>query len=108
MPELSRRTLLRGALAGAAWAALPSIAAEDLAPIYDQIAKRHDEAVRRIQAWIKQPTIAAEDVGVEEGVRAFMALLKDAGFANPQRIDTKGKPGVFALYDVGAAKTLGL
>ena len=108
MHDFSRRSFLRGAVAGAAWAALPSLANEDLAPIYDQIAKRHDEAVQRIQRWIRQPTIAAENVGSEPGVKLFMTLLREAGFRRPQRIDTDGKPGVFAVYDAGAPKTLGL
>ena len=108
MPDLTRRSFLRGTLGAAAWAALPSLAGEDLAPIYDEIAKRHDEAVRRIQRWIRQPTIAAEGVGSEGGVKLFMALLREAGFQKPQRIETEGKPGVFALYDVGAPKTMGL
>ena len=40
--------------------------APDLRPIYNQIEKRHDEAVARLQEWIHQPSIAAEnraDVG---------------------------------------------
>ena len=108
MADLSRRSFLRAALAGAAWAAVPSLADEDLAPIYLQIAKRHDEAIRRIQRWIRQPTIAAENVGGEEGVKLFIDLLREAGFQRPQRIETDGKPGVFALYDAGAPKTVGL
>jgi acetylornithine deacetylase/succinyl-diaminopimelate desuccinylase-like protein len=108
MPDLSRRSLLRGALAGAAWAAFPSSAREDLAPVYEQIARRHDEAVQRIQRWIRQPTIAAEGVGSEEGIKLFLELLQEAGFQKPQRIETDGKPGVFAVHDAGAARTLGL
>jgi acetylornithine deacetylase/succinyl-diaminopimelate desuccinylase-like protein len=108
MPDLSRRSVLKGALAGAAWVAMPSFAREDLGPIYDQIAKRHDEAVRRIQRWIRQPTIAAENIGGEEGVKLMIALLREAGFQRATRIGTEGKPGVFALYDAGAPKTLGL
>jgi hypothetical protein len=54
----------RSFLAGAAAALLPPARAHadtaaNLKPIVDEIAKRHDESVRRIQDWIKQPTIAA-------------------------------------------------
>src|SRR3954468_10780631 len=108
MRDLSRRSLLQGAVAGAAWMAMPSLAGEDLMPIYQQIEKRHDETVGRIQRWIRQPTIAAESVGSEEGVKLMISLLGEAGFQRATRIDTDGKPGVFALYDNGAAKTLGL
>ena len=108
MTDLSRRSLLKGALAGAAALATPSLARDDLAPIYEQIPRRHEESVRRIQQWIRQPTIAAENVGSEEGVKLMIDLLRDAGFQRAERIGTDGKPGVFALLDAGAAKSVGL
>jgi acetylornithine deacetylase/succinyl-diaminopimelate desuccinylase-like protein len=108
MTDLSRRTVLRGALAGAASLALPTLGRDDLAPIYDQIGKRHDEAVKRIQDWIHQPTIAAESIGNEEGAQHMIALLRDAGFQHAVKVPTDGKPGVFATLDAGAKKTLGL
>lgn len=44
-----------------------SVAAEnDLAPIKAEIAKRHDEAVKRLQDWIHQVSIAAQDRGYPE------------------------------------------
>ena len=108
MTELSRRFLLKGALAGAAALAAPVRARDDLAPVYDQIARRHDESVKRIQQWIHQPTIAAENAGSEEGVKLMIELLRDAGFGKAERIPTDGKPGVFALLDAGAPRSLGL
>src|SRR5947199_246695 len=75
MTDFSRRTVLRGAFAGAAALAMPSLARDDLAPIYDQIGKRHDEAVKRIQTWIHQPTIAAESVGNDEGAQMMINLV---------------------------------
>ena len=47
-------------VAGADWA---SSAENDLAPIKAEIAKRHDEAVKRLQDWIAQVSIAAENRG---------------------------------------------
>jgi acetylornithine deacetylase/succinyl-diaminopimelate desuccinylase-like protein len=108
MPDLYRRSVLRGALAGAASLALPSLARDDLAPVYEQIARSHEQSVRRIQQWIHQRTIAAENVGGEEGVQMMIELLRDAGFQRADRVDTGGNPGVFAVLDAGAAKTFGL
>jgi acetylornithine deacetylase/succinyl-diaminopimelate desuccinylase-like protein len=108
MTDLSRRTVLRGALVGAASLAMPALARDELAPIYDQIGKRHDEAVQRIQHWIHQPTIAAESIGNEEGAQLMIALLRDAGFQRAEKVPTDGKPGVFATLDAGAKRTLGL
>ena len=108
MPDFSRRSVLEGALAGAASLALPSLARAELAPVYEQIARNHEQSVRRIQQWIHQPSIAAENVGGEEGVQLMIELLRDAGFQRADRVDTDGKPGVFALLDAGAPKTFGL
>jgi len=108
---MDRRTFLQGTLAGAAALAIPhhSMAAEqDLAPIWTQIEKHHDEAVQRLQEWIKQPSIAAENRGVSEGCDLTMRFLREAGFGEVTKIPTDGQPGIFAKLDAGAPKTLGL
>src|SRR5256885_2221147 len=83
-------------------------AAEDLGPIKQEVAKRHDEAVKRLQDWIKLPSIAAENLNSAEGAEYMAKLAKDAGFQQATVIQTDGKPGVFATLDAGAAKTVGL
>ena len=108
MTDLSRRSVLRGALAGAASLAMPTLAREDLAPIYDQIGKRHDEAVKRLQDWIRQPSIAAETSATKKAPSYMIALLREAGFRARSKVPTDGQPGVFATLDAGAPKTLGL
>src|SRR5215469_12322252 len=108
---MNRRTFLQGTLAGAATLAVPhSLHAEqaDLNPIFAQIEKRHDESVQRLQEWIKQPSIAAENRGVNEGCDLTMRFLRDAGFQQATKIQTDGQPGIFATLDAGAPKTLGL
>ena len=65
---MNRRSFLRGTLASAALAAQRrAIAVEDLKPFEAEIDKRHDEAVQRLQEWIRQPSIAAENRGMNEG-----------------------------------------
>src|SRR3954465_8137470 len=83
-------------------------AAEDLAPIKAEITKRHDEAVKRLQDWIKLPSIAAENLNSAEGADYMAKLAKDAGFQQGTVMNTDGKPGVFATLDAGAKKTVGL
>jgi len=101
----SRRAFLGSAVAGAAlgWAAAP-----DLTPVYAEIRKRHDENVKRLQQWIHQPSIAAENRGMNEGCALAMQLFREAGFQNVAKVATSGQPGIFATLDAGAAKTLGL
>jgi acetylornithine deacetylase/succinyl-diaminopimelate desuccinylase-like protein len=108
---MHRRTFLQGALAGAATLAFPhrSLADEvEFSPIWAQVEKHHDEAVQRLQEWIKQPSIAAENRGVTEGCDLTMRFLRDAGFGEVTRIPTDGQPGIFARLDAAAPKTLGL
>src|SRR5947209_15668020 len=108
---IDRRVFLQDAAAAAVAIALPGRARKaepDLAPVFAQIAKRHEEAVERLQQWIRQPSIAAENRGMNEGCELTMRLLRDAGFDRVAKIPTDGQPGIFATLDSGAPRTLGL
>jgi acetylornithine deacetylase/succinyl-diaminopimelate desuccinylase-like protein len=82
--------------------------ADDFSDIKREIAKRHDEAVKRLQDWIALPSIAAENRGYPAGADYMAKLALDAGFQHATVINTDGKPGVFATLDAGAPKTVGL
>src|SRR5262245_23896063 len=83
-------------------------AENDFSDVKAQVTKQHDEAIKRLQDWIGQVSIAAEDRGYPDGADYMVALLKDAGFQRAERVETDGKPGVFATLDAGAPKTVGL
>src|SRR5262245_14140039 len=78
------------------------------ADIKAEITKRHDEAVKRLQDWIRQVSIAAENRGYPDGAEYMAKLAREAGFQYATVINTDGKPGVFATLDAGAPKTVGL
>jgi acetylornithine deacetylase/succinyl-diaminopimelate desuccinylase-like protein len=114
-----RREFLQGAMASAAGLSITglpfakslpigAIPADDLSSIKAEIAKRHDESVKRLQNWIKLPSIAAENRNMNEGCELMMDMLKDAGFGMVKKMPTDGHPGVFATLDAGAPKTLGI
>lgn len=108
---MNRRRFLEGVAAVAATMAFPRLAraeSPDFNPIYSEIEKRHDEAVARLQNWIRQPSIAAENRGVAEGCQLTMSMLRDAGFGEVTIIPTDGQPGIFATLDAGAPRTVGL
>jgi acetylornithine deacetylase/succinyl-diaminopimelate desuccinylase-like protein len=109
---MNRRELIQGAAAGAATLAWPTrvLAASpaDWKPVLAEVEKRHDEAVKRLQEWIHQPSIAAENRGMSEGCDLMIRLLKDAGFQRAERVPTDGQPGVFATLDAGAPRTVAL
>src|SRR6201996_4543430 len=83
-------------------------AAAELAPVWTEIQKRHAETVQRLQTWIRQPSIAAENRGMNEGCELMMQMLREAGFQKVRKMPTDGQPGIFATLDAGAPKSLGL
>ena len=111
LPCSGRRMFLQGAAATAAALALPAWTPAhpgEMDAIGAEIEKRHDESVKRLQTWIRQPSIAAENRGMNEGCELMMQMLREAGFGSVKKMPTDGQPGVFATLDAGAAKTLGL
>jgi acetylornithine deacetylase/succinyl-diaminopimelate desuccinylase-like protein len=112
MTDFNRRQLLAGA---AALAAAPAIAATPKPPaaaaqakIRAAIDKQLPDNIARIQDWIKNPGIAAENYRMEQACAYTMGLLKDAGFQMVKRMPTSGQPGIFATLDAGAARTMGI
>src|SRR5229473_6486122 len=107
---MDRRTFLCNLALGAAGLAVSRrVAAEaDLAPFRAEIEKHHDEAVKRLQHWIAQPTIAAEKRGIEEGCELTIRMLQEAGFDTVRRVPSDGVPGIIATLDAGAPRTIGL
>jgi acetylornithine deacetylase/succinyl-diaminopimelate desuccinylase-like protein len=108
---MNRRDFVVGSAATAAALTLPRVSeAEraDLQPVFAEIEKRHDEAVKRLQTWIRQPSIAAENREVNEGCELTMQMLRDAGFQSVSKVPTDGQPGIFAALDAGASRTLGV
>jgi len=109
-----RRSFLQGAtataVAGATTLTWPAWAyrVNDLEVIRTEIERRHDESVKRLQDWIRQPSIAAENRGMNEGCELTMRMLGEAGFQQAVRVPTDGQPGIFATLDAGAPRTLGL
>src|SRR5438309_3594692 len=108
---IDRRAFLQDATAAAAALTLPPFVRtqqSELAPIFAQIERRHDESVQRLQEWMRQPSIAAENRGMNEGCDLTMRMLRDAGFQQVTKVPSDGQPGIFATLDAGAPKTLGL
>ena len=108
---MDRRKFLHGAALTTAALALPRYSSadqQDISAINTEITKRHDESVQRLQQWIRQPSIAAENRGVNEGCELTMRFLRDAGFGTVTKVPTDGQPGIFATLDAGAPRTVGL
>lgn len=118
MPPQSRRLFLSAATSTVAALAVPrvavatgagAVAADDpLAPVDAEIRKRHAEGVKRLQDWVRVPSIAAENRGMAEGCELMIRLAKEAGFDTATRVPTDGHPAVFATLDAGAPRSVAL
>ena len=89
---MNRRILLQGAIASAATLSAAGASAavpdRDLRALKQAVDAGYDGAIRRIQDWIKLPTIAAEKVNIEEGADYFAKLATDAGFGKVRKVRT--------------------
>src|SRR5437899_5831368 len=111
MSPHSRRDFLGTAATTMAALSLPRLvlsAADPGDAIQAAIEKQHGEGVQRLQEWVRQPSIAAENRGMTEGCELMMKLARDAGFQSVTKVPTDGQPGVFATLDAGAPRTVGL
>jgi acetylornithine deacetylase/succinyl-diaminopimelate desuccinylase-like protein len=106
----TRRGLWTGAAALAPAAALAMTEAHAATPnrsaLRRIVDRQKDENVALLQDWIRNPTIAAEQLNVQEGAEYMAHLARDAGFQTTEIVRTDGSPGVWATLDVGAPKTL--
>lgn len=112
---VNRRTLLQGAIASAAGLPLAGAATRVLASepldreqMREAIDIGFDDSLRRIEDWIRLPTVAAEQLNIEQGADYMAQLASEAGFQKVRKVATGGSPAVFGVIDVGAPRTVGL
>ncbi|WP_135210988.1 M20/M25/M40 family metallo-hydrolase [Vitreimonas flagellata] len=104
----TRRSLWAGAaaLAPLAFAEDADAATPNRAALRRIVDQQKDETIALLQDWIRNPTIAAESLNIQEGADYMARLARDAGFQTAEIVSTDGSPGVWAALDVGAPKTL--
>lgn len=110
-----RRSMLRSAaLLGAGMAltggggAAMAAAQGEMARIRKAAESNRDADIKRIQDWIKLPSIAAENLNMDEGAAYMADLAKSAGVTGVTTVPSDGHPGVFGVMDNGAKRTLGI
>ena len=94
MPPATRRRFLGATATSAAALGLSrALRADDaLGSIRAEVTKRHDENIERLQAWVKQPSIAAENRGMNEGCEAMITLARDAGLQSDVEVSDRRLP----------------
>ncbi|MEO8026207.1 MAG: M20/M25/M40 family metallo-hydrolase [Bryobacteraceae bacterium] len=106
---LTRRLFVQAAAAAASVSQVRAgVDAADRKAFQTEIEKHHDENVKRLQDWIRLPSIAAENRSMKEGAQRMMELCRAAGFGAVTEIPTGGHPGVFATLDAGAPRSIGI
>jgi len=105
----SRRGLMQGAaLMAAMTPAVANAQTPNRRALQRVVESQKDQTVAMIQDWIRNPSIAAENRNMQEGAAYMQRLAREAGFTHTEIVQTEGHPGVFATWDVGASKTLGV
>lgn len=84
---------------------IPSYAGDHTA-VYEYIDANLDEHIGNIQRWIRQPSVSAQNDGIQEMAGLLRDDLAALGFAEAELVPTDGHPGVWGHYDAGAGKTL--
>jgi len=79
---------------------------QDHAAVYDYIDATLPDHLAAIQRWLRQPSISAQNVGIQEMAELLRQDLVDLGFAEAELVPTDGHPGVWGYYDAGADNTL--
>jgi acetylornithine deacetylase/succinyl-diaminopimelate desuccinylase-like protein len=75
-------------------------------PVYAHIDAHLAEHVEQLRRWVRQPSVSAQNRGIQEMAALVRDDLRKLGFKEAELVPTSGHPGVWGFYDVGAPKTL--
>jgi len=78
----------------------------DHAAVYQYIDENQEEHLSALQRWLRQPSISAQNVGINEMAEMVRGDLAAIGFQETALVETDGHPGVWGYFDAGAEKTL--
>ena len=74
--------------------------------IYAHIDQNRAAHLEQLRRWVRQPSISAENRGIQEMATMLRDDLRQLGFQEAELVPTSGHPGVWGFYDAGAPKTL--
>src|SRR5271165_1657063 len=75
----------------------------DLATIYDHIDRQRDDAVRRLVAYLRHPSISAQNIGIQDVADRLVRMLTEMGLA-ASTVPTAGHPMVVARWQDAPGK----
>ncbi len=74
--------------------------------VFDYIDKHYEEHVKKLQEFVRQPSISAENRGVRECAELIKKYLADLGCKDARLVETSGHPVVYGNYNASADKTI--
>lgn len=74
--------------------------------VYRYIDAHIDEHLEQLRHWVRQPSVSAQNQGIEAMAALVQRDLETLGFGETAIVPTSGHPGVWGYYDAGARKTL--
>jgi len=74
--------------------------------VFDYIDKHYEEHVKKLQEFVRQPSISAENRGVRECAELIKKYLTSLGCKDASLVETSGHPVVYGNYNAGADKTV--
>jgi len=74
--------------------------------IHRYIEEHEEEHITKVQEFLRQPSISAENLGVRECAELLRHYYSELGCQETELVPTEGYPGVWAYYDAGAEKTI--
>ncbi|HEV2148206.1 MAG TPA: M20/M25/M40 family metallo-hydrolase [Longimicrobiaceae bacterium] len=74
--------------------------------VYAYIDAHQTAHLENLRRWVRQPSISAQNQGVQEMAAMLRDDLKRVGFQEAEVVPTSGHPGVWGYLDAGAEKTL--
>jgi acetylornithine deacetylase/succinyl-diaminopimelate desuccinylase-like protein len=74
--------------------------------VYRHIDTHLDEHLEHIRRWLQQPSVSAQNHGIEQMATLLRNDLRALGFGEAELVPTSGHPGVWGYYNAGAPKTL--
>lgn len=78
----------------------------DHAAVYAYIDQNLEGHLGKIQRWLRQPSVSAQNIGVRDMAELLRGDLEAIGFQETAIVETDGHPGVWGFYDAGAERTL--
>jgi len=74
--------------------------------VFDYIDKHYADHLKKLQEFVRQPSISAENRGVRECAQLVKNYFTDLGCKDSRLVETSGHPVVYGTYDAGAEKTI--